>query len=74
MEGFTYNYYEDLTPKDAVEIIEQLKQGKTPSAGSKYRKKAEPAGTVKGDEWISMTKGEVTLTSKPRGPYAPNLD
>ena len=37
VEGFSYNYYEDLTPKDAVAIINQLKKGKNPKAGSKYR-------------------------------------
>lgn len=74
VEGFSYNYYEDLTPKDAVDIIDQLKQGKVPPAGSRYRKKAEPIGTVLGDKWISTTKGEQTLTSPPKGPYAPNLD
>ena len=29
-DGFTYIYYEDLSPKDAVSILEDLKAGKTP--------------------------------------------
>lgn len=40
VEGFSYNYYEDLTPKDAVAIIDQLKNGKNPNAGSKYRSRS----------------------------------
>jgi hypothetical protein len=27
VEGFTYNYYEDLTPKDACDIIDTLRKG-----------------------------------------------
>jgi NADH dehydrogenase (ubiquinone) flavoprotein 2 len=30
VEGFSYNYYEDLTPGDAVRILEDLKSGKKP--------------------------------------------
>ena len=30
VEGFTYNYYEDLTPLKAVEIVQDLASGKTP--------------------------------------------
>ena len=30
VEGFTYIYYEDLTPADAVSILEDLKAGKKP--------------------------------------------
>ena len=35
VEGFSYNYYEDLTPQDAVKVIDQLASGKQPrvSAG-----------------------------------------
>lgn len=29
-EGFSYNYYEDLTPADAVKILESLSAGKPP--------------------------------------------
>ena len=28
--SFSYNYYEDLTPADAVKILETLKEGKKP--------------------------------------------
>jgi hypothetical protein len=27
VEGFSYNYYEDLTPKDACDIIDTLRKG-----------------------------------------------
>jgi NADH dehydrogenase (ubiquinone) flavoprotein 2 len=30
VEGFSYTYYEDLTPKSIVEICETLKAGKHP--------------------------------------------
>jgi (2Fe-2S) ferredoxin len=30
VEGFSYNYYEDLTPDDAIRIVTELKAGKTP--------------------------------------------
>ncbi|KAJ6773795.1 hypothetical protein OIU79_017282 [Salix purpurea] len=26
-EGYTYNYYEDVTPKQVVEIVEMLRKG-----------------------------------------------
>ena len=29
-QGYSYNYYEDLTPADAVKILEDLKGGKKP--------------------------------------------
>ena len=30
VEGFSYNYYEDLTSEKAIEILEDLKAGKQP--------------------------------------------
>ena len=30
VDGFSYIYYEDLSPHDAVKILEDLKVGKTP--------------------------------------------
>lgn len=30
VDGFSYLYYEDLSPQDAVNILEDLKEGKTP--------------------------------------------
>ena len=30
VEGFSYNYYEDLTPQHAVKVIDQLASGKQP--------------------------------------------
>lgn len=72
VEGFSYIYYEDLTPEDAVNIIETLKKGETPKAGSQHRSMAEPTGCVADGKWVP-SKGEDTLTGPPRGPYAPNL-
>lgn len=33
VEGFSYNYYEDLTPEDAVKLVDDLKAGKQPRVG-----------------------------------------
>lgn len=71
VDGFTYEYYEDLTPEDSVKILEQLKAGQTPRAGSQHRSKAEPAGAVYGGKWHPQ-KGVETL-SKISGPYCRDL-
>ena len=34
--GFSYKYYEDLTPADATRILDELKAGKTPKVGSHH--------------------------------------
>ncbi|KAG6383280.1 hypothetical protein SASPL_156972 [Salvia splendens] len=33
-EGYTYNYYEDITPKRVVEIVEALRRGEKPPQGT----------------------------------------
>jgi len=73
VEGFTYNYYEDCTTGDAVNIVEQLKKGETPKVGSQHRDKAEPAGVVYEDKWVSAPEGYTTLTTPPRGPFCREL-
>ena len=30
VEGFTYNYHEDLTPQDVLKILDDIKAGKKP--------------------------------------------
>ena len=51
------NYYEDLTPKDVKEIIDELKTGKIPKPGPRSgRFSCEPAG------------GLTSLTEPPKGP------
>ena len=51
------NYYEDLTPKDIEEIIDELKAGKIPKTGPRSgRFSCEPAG------------GLTSLTEPPKGP------
>lgn len=72
VEGYSYIYYEDLTPEDTIRIIEMLRRGETPKPGSQYRSMAEPAGCIDNGKWVP-SKGENTLTTPPRGPYAPNL-
>lgn len=77
VEGFTYTYYEDLTPTDVTGIIDTLRQGKTPKPGSQHRSKAEPAGAVvDGNTWVPSDPGVAgqTLTGPPRGPYCRDLD
>ena len=59
--GYSYNYYEDLTPEDAVAVVKALKAGQKPRVGSQHRDKAEPA------------TGQTTLTSEPPGPYCRDL-
>ena len=44
VEGYSYNYYEDLTPADAVAVVKALKAGQKPRVGSQHRDKAEPMG------------------------------
>lgn len=76
VEGFTYTYYEDLTPADAKNIINCLKKGENPPPGSQHRKKAEPAGAVANGAWVPdppAPEGQ-TLTGPPPGPYCRNLD
>lgn len=73
VEGFTYQYYEDLTTDDVDNIIKLLREGKKPKPGSQHRDKAEPAGAVINDKWVPST-GEQTLTGTPPGPYCRNLD
>ena len=34
VDGFTYNYYEDITTEDAINIVEILKKGETPKVSS----------------------------------------
>ena len=33
VEGYSYNYYEDLTPADTVRILDDLRAGKQPKVG-----------------------------------------
>ncbi|XP_006655470.3 NADH dehydrogenase [ubiquinone] flavoprotein 2, mitochondrial [Oryza brachyantha] len=63
-EGYTYNYYEDLTPKRVVEIVEMLRRGETPPRGTQNpeRKNCGPAG------------GNTTLHSEPKPPPCRDLD
>ena len=57
--GYSYNYYEDLTPADAVAVVKALKAGQKPRVGSQHRDKAEPK------------TGQTTLTSEPPEPVLP---
>ncbi|KAG2618265.1 NADH dehydrogenase [ubiquinone] flavoprotein 2, mitochondrial-like [Panicum virgatum] len=63
-EGYTYNYYEDLTPKRVVEIVEMLRRGETPPRGTQHpeRKNSGPAG------------GNTTLHGEPKPPPCRDLD
>ncbi|KAL3145988.1 hypothetical protein ABBQ38_015348 [Trebouxia sp. C0009 RCD-2024] len=73
-KSFTYNYYEDLTPEDAVSIVDDLKAGKKPRVGSQHRDKAEPAGAIVDGKWVAQKEGQTTLTwDQPPGPYCRDL-
>ncbi|ABP00746.1 predicted protein, partial [Ostreococcus lucimarinus CCE9901] len=62
VEGYSYNYYEDLTPQSAVRVCEELKAGKSPRVGSQTRDKAEPL------------PGQTTLLEPPPGPQCRDLN
>mmetsp|Transcript_56074 Transcript_56074/g.177679 ORF Transcript_56074/g.177679 Transcript_56074/m.177679 type:complete len:198 (-) Transcript_56074:96-689(-) len=61
VEGYSYNYYEDLTPKSVIEIVDKLKKGEKPKWGSQIRETCEP------------TPGLTSLTSPPTGPFCRDL-
>lgn len=72
-EGYTYNYYEDLTTQDVIQLVERLRKGEKPAKiGSQHRDKCEPAGVVVGDKWVAM-EGTETLQGPPPGPYCRDL-
>ena len=75
VEKFSYIYYEDLTPEDAVGILETLRSGKKPKVGSQHRHCAEPAGAIAGGKWVPSDPGQdITLRGEPRGPYCRDLN
>mmetsp|Transcript_10880 Transcript_10880/g.40569 ORF Transcript_10880/g.40569 Transcript_10880/m.40569 type:complete len:311 (+) Transcript_10880:2085-3017(+) len=54
---FTYDYYEDLTPKKLLQIVEAFRRGEKPTPGPQNgRKGCEPLG------------GKTSLNTPPRGP------
>lgn len=73
VEGFSYNYYEDLTPEDVNKIVDTIKKGGKLKVGSQHRDKAEPAGAIQFGKWVPKKEGEVTLMGKPNGPMCRDL-
>lgn len=63
-EGYAYNYYEDLTPKRAVEIVEAFKKGEKPPRGTQ-----NPGRINCGPEG-----GNTTLLGEPKAPPCRDLD
>ncbi|XP_043691977.1 NADH dehydrogenase [ubiquinone] flavoprotein 2, mitochondrial-like isoform X2 [Telopea speciosissima] len=63
-EGYTYNYYEDVTPKRVVEIVEMLRRGEKPPVGTQ-----NPKRIMGGPEG-----GNTTLLSEPKPPPCRDLD
>ncbi|XP_078437290.1 NADH-ubiquinone oxidoreductase 24 kDa subunit [Wolffia australiana] len=63
-EGYTYNYYEDITPKRVVEIVEMLRKGEAPPVGTQnpLRIRGGPAG------------GNTTLLGEPVPPPCRDLE
>ncbi|GAY55777.1 hypothetical protein CUMW_166750 [Citrus unshiu] len=63
-EGYTYNYYEDVTPKRVIEIVEMLRRGEKlpPGTQNPKRIKSGPEG------------GNTTLLSEPKPPPCRDLD
>lgn len=62
IEGYTYNYYEDLDAKSVVELMDQLKDGTVKKVGSVRRDKCEPF------------TGQTTLLSDPPKPSCRKLE
>ncbi|KAK8674479.1 hypothetical protein V6N13_112769 [Hibiscus sabdariffa] len=63
-EGYTYNYYEDLTPERAVEIVEMLRKGEKLPPGTQ-----NPKRIMSGPEG-----GNTTLLTDPTPPPCRDLD
>ncbi|KAB1206338.1 NADH dehydrogenase [ubiquinone] flavoprotein 2, mitochondrial [Morella rubra] len=63
-EGYTYNYYEDVTPKRVVEIVEMLRRGEKlpPGTQNPLRIRGGPEG------------GNTTLLTEPNPPPCRDLD
>ncbi|KAL3700828.1 hypothetical protein R1sor_018850 [Riccia sorocarpa] len=63
VEGFTYNYFEDLTPESVVEIVEAYRRGEKPKHGTQNpeRLNCGPAG------------GLTTLLGEPKAPPCRDL-
>ncbi|XP_020258130.1 NADH dehydrogenase [ubiquinone] flavoprotein 2, mitochondrial-like isoform X2 [Asparagus officinalis] len=63
-EGYTYNYYEDVTPKRVVEMVEMLRRGEAPPVGTQNpeRIRSGPAG------------GNTSLLREPKPPPCRDLD
>ncbi|CAF2125578.1 unnamed protein product [Brassica napus] len=63
-EGYTYNYFEDVTPEKVVEIVEKLRKGEKPPHGTQNPKriKCGPEG------------GNKTLLGEPKPPQFRDLD
>ncbi|KAB5568313.1 hypothetical protein DKX38_002106 [Salix brachista] len=63
-EGYTYNYYEDVTPKRVVEMVEMLRKGEKPPRGTQnpQRINCGPEG------------GNTTLHGEPKPPPCRDLD
>lgn len=77
VEGFSYIYYEDLTPKDVNAIIDDLIAGRTPKPNSQHRDGPVPAGAVvDGERWVedAPTPAGLTLQGEPAGPFCRDLD
>ncbi|XP_073271368.1 NADH dehydrogenase [ubiquinone] flavoprotein 2, mitochondrial-like [Primulina huaijiensis] len=63
-EGYAYNYYEDVTPKRVVELVEALRRGEKPPRGTQNpnRINSGPDG------------GNITLLGEPKAPPCRDLD
>ncbi|KAI5412802.1 hypothetical protein KIW84_057431 [Lathyrus oleraceus] len=63
-EGYTYNYFEDVTPEKVIEIVEKLRKGEKPPHGTQnpQRIRSGPEG------------GNTTLLGEPKPPPCRDLD
>eukprot|EP00270_Netrium_digitus_P009841 TRINITY_DN3016_c0_g1_i2.p1 TRINITY_DN3016_c0_g1~~TRINITY_DN3016_c0_g1_i2.p1 ORF type:complete len:276 (+),score=59.05 TRINITY_DN3016_c0_g1_i2:100-927(+) len=63
VEGYSYHYYEDLTPESVIAVVEKLKKGEKPTPGPQtpLRHKCAPEG------------GQTTLLTPPTPPPCRDL-
>lgn len=71
MEGFSYNYYEDLTPEDVVSIVDTLKKGGKPKVRGCTRpwRGAAPWGRAQPTAGQQVVHHDLSLA----GPSAPTF-
>jgi len=61
--NFAYDFYEDLTPQKAIEIVQAIAKGEKPAKGPQN-----------GRQYSMPVGGRTSLFEKPQGPFWRDLD